>query len=62
MYKIMFYDGFFASTYYTVEGAHPKSLDEAIESAEEEYEGEAFELWGSDGEYQSEAFSQEMNS
>ena len=60
MYSIRFYGGFFASPLFTTRGAHPTTLDEAIESAEEEHDGEAFEIWGPEGDYQSEAFEKEM--
>ena len=59
-YQIHFAGGNHSSTLYTARGAHPRNLVEAAEAAENEYTGEAFEIWGPDGSYQSSAFKRHM--
>ncbi len=44
---------------YTEKGAYPSSLEEAIEASEERYGEVGFEVWGPDGDYQSQAFIDE---
>lgn len=56
---VKFYDGGCASPLYDSRVVLD-NIEDAIESAEEQYGGEAFELWGPDGEYQSDAFRDMM--
>ena len=59
-YQIKFMHGNNSSTLYTARGAHPRNLVEAAETAENEYVGEAFEIWGPGGAYQSASFKRLM--
>ena len=58
-YMVKFYDGGYASPLYDSK-IRLDNIEDAIESAEEQYAGEAFEIWGPDGEYQSDAFRDMM--
>ena len=59
-FYIRFAGAAYAGHLYTRAGADPIDLDEAIEEAEAQWPGEAFELWGAGGEYASEAFTKDF--